>query len=95
MNTSMKWSFVSSILPLLILASYSSDTTAQTETPAAPAVVAPSAPAEAPVKNRTGTGTPVGDGRWVKRIDEKTCPKGSTAYIDELNGGVKCWVDDR
>jgi hypothetical protein len=108
MNTSRKLSFVSSILPLLILTSYSSGTTAQTATPAAPApivasdsgatppaVVAPGPAAKAPVKNRAEAGAPVGNGRWVNRIDAKTCPKGSTAYLDDLNGGVKCWVEDR
>ncbi len=34
-------------------------------------------------------------GRWVPRVNAKTCPKGSTAYVDEKNGGLKCWVDDR
>jgi hypothetical protein len=111
MNTSMKFSFVSSILPLLILASYSSGTTAQTATPATPAtrapavasdpgasppaVVTPGPAAKVPAKNGTATGTPVGNGRWVNRIDKKTCPNGSTAYVDERDGGVKCWVNDK
>jgi len=107
-NTSMKLSLVSSILPLLILTSYSSGTTAQTGTPAArapivssdsgatpPPVVAPGPAAKAPAKNGTGAGAPVGNGRWVNRIDKKTCPNGSTAYVDERDGGVKCWVEDR
>ena len=105
MNTSMKLSFVSSIVPLLILAGYSAGTTAQTATPApivasdagttTPAVVAPGPAAKAPAKNGTGIGAPVGNGRWVNRIDKKTCPNGSTAYVDERDGGVKCWVDDK
>jgi hypothetical protein len=108
MNTPKKLSFVSSILPLLILAGYASGTTAQTATPAArapvvssesgatpPAVVAPGPATKAPAKNDTGAGAPVGNGRWVNRIDRKTCPNGSTAYIDERDGGVKCWVNDK
>ena len=104
MNTSMKSFFVSSIVPLLILASYSAGTTAQTATPApivasdsgatTPAVVAPRPAAKAPAKNGIGVSAPVGNGRWVNRIDKKTCPKGSTAYVDERDGGVKCWVND-
>jgi len=108
MNTSIKLSLVSSIVPLLILASYSSGTSAQTATPATrtpivasdsgattPAVVAPGPAAKAPAKNGTGVSAPVGNGRWVNRIDKKTCPNGSTAYVDERDGGVKCWVNDK
>ena len=105
MNTSMKLSFVSSILPLLILTSYSPVTTAQTATPApivasdsgatTPAVVAPGPATKAPAKNGTGASAPVGKGRWVNRIDKKTCPNGSTAYVDERDGGVKCWVNEK
>jgi hypothetical protein len=105
MNTSAKLSFVSSILPLLILTSYSSGTTAQTATPApvvasdsgviSPAAAAPGPAAKAPAKNGTGVSAPVGNGRWVNRIDKKTCPNGSTAYLDERDGGVKCWVNDK
>jgi hypothetical protein len=108
MNTSMKLSFISSILPLLILTSYSSGTVAQTATPASraptvasdraatpPTVAAPGPATKAPAKNGTGVGAPVGNGRWVNRVDKTTCPKGSTAYIDERDGGVKCWVNDK
>jgi hypothetical protein len=108
MNTSIKLSLVSSIVPLLILASYSSGTSAQTATPATrtpivasdsgattPAVVAPGPAAKAPAKNGTVVSAPVGNGRWVNRIDKKTCPNGSTAYVDERDGGVKCWVNDK
>jgi hypothetical protein len=105
MNPSMKLSLVASILPLLILTSYSSGTSAQTATPApivasdsgatTPAVVAPGPAAKAPARNGTGVSAPVGNGRWVNRIDKKTCPNGSTAYVDERDGGVKCWVNDK
>jgi hypothetical protein len=108
MNTSTKLSLVSSILPLLILTGYSSGTIAQTASPATraptassdagvtpPAVVAPGPVAKAPAKNGTGVSAPVGNGRWVNRIDKKTCPNGSTAYVDERDGGVKCWVNDK
>lgn len=44
---------------------------------------------DAPVK----TGVLEGTGKWVRRIDKKTCPNGSEAYVDEVNGGVKCWVN--
>jgi len=108
MNTSAKLSCVSSILPLLILTGYSSGTIAQTATPAtpapvvasdsgvtSPAVAAPGPATKAPAKNGTGVSAPVGNGRWVTRIDKKTCPNGSTAYVDERDGGVKCWVNDK
>jgi len=108
MNTSAKLSFVSSILLLLILTGYSSGTSAQTATPAtsapivasdagatSPAVAAPGPATKAPAKNGTGVSAPVGNGRWVNRIDKKTCPNGSTAYVDERDGGVKCWVNDK
>jgi len=105
MNTSMKLSFVSSILPLLILTSYSPVTTAQTATPApivasdsgatTPALGTPGPATKAPAKNGTGASAPVGKGRWVNRIDKKTCPNGSTAYVDERDGGVKCWVNEK
>jgi hypothetical protein len=36
---------------------------------------------------------PQGGGRWVPRVDKSTCPKGSETYIDEKDGGVKCWVN--
>jgi hypothetical protein len=108
MNTSTKLSLVSWILPLLILTSYSSGTSAQTAPPAArapivasdsgatpPAVAAPGPATKAPGKSDTGAGGPTGNGRWVSRIDKKTCPAGSTAYVDERDGGVKCWVNDK
>jgi len=108
MNTSTKLSLVSSILPLLILAIYSSGASAQSAIPATrapsassdsgatpPAVAAPGPAAKAPAKNGTGVSAPVGNGRWVNRIDRKTCPNGSTVYIDERDGGVKCWVNDK
>lgn len=47
----------------------------------------------APKKVVVNTGTPVGTGKWVPRIDKKTCPKGSEPYLDETDGGVKCWVN--
>lgn len=47
----------------------------------------------APQKVVVNTGTPAGTGKWVPRIDKKTCPKGSEPYVDEVNGGVKCWVN--
>jgi hypothetical protein len=52
--------------------------------------VAQPAPARA-VKTKM----PTTAGRWVPRVDAKTCPKGSTAYVDDKNGGVKCWVNDK
>lgn len=108
MRKSMKLSFMSSILPLLVLTSYPPGAIAQTATPPTraptvssdsgaipPAVAAPGPATKAPAKNGTGVGAPVGNGRWVNRIDKTTCPKGSTAYIDERDGGVKCWVNDK
>jgi hypothetical protein len=52
--------------------------------------VAQPAPARA-VKTKM----PTTAGRWVPRVDAKTCPKGSTAFVDDKNGGVKCWVNDK
>lgn len=49
----------------------------------------PSLPTAAPIK----TTPPTTAGKWVPRIDKKTCPKGSTAYLAD-DGGVKCWVND-
>jgi hypothetical protein len=108
MRTSTKFSFVSWTFPLLMLASYSSGTTAQTAPPTArapmvssdsgatpPTAAAPGPATKAPAKNDTGAGAPTGNGRWVNRIDRKTCPAGSTAYLDERDGGVKCWVNDK
>lgn len=43
---------------------------------------------------KINTKAPTTAGRWVPRVDAKTCPKGSTAYLDDKNGGVKCWVND-
>jgi hypothetical protein len=57
--------------------------------------MAPGPATKAPAQNDTGAGAPVGNGRWVNRIDKKTCPNGSTAYVDERDGGVKCWVNDK
>jgi hypothetical protein len=37
--------------------------------------------------------TPTPSGKWVVRIDKNTCPSGSIEYVDDVNGGVKCWVD--
>lgn len=104
MNASSKLSFAFSILPLLFLASYPSGTSAQTTTPAtstpisgaaSPTAAAPGPAKKAPTKDGTAVGAPAGNGRWVNRIDKKTCPNGSTAYIDERDGGVKCWVNDK
>lgn len=36
---------------------------------------------------------PQSSGKWVPRVDKQTCPKGSETYIDEKNGGVRCWVN--
>jgi hypothetical protein len=47
----------------------------------------------APTKAPANTGDPGGNGKWVPRINKTTCPKGSEEYIDEVNGGVKCWVN--
>lgn len=41
------------------------------------------------------TKMPTTAGRWVPRVDAKTCPAGSTPYVDDKNGGVKCWVNDK
>jgi hypothetical protein len=108
MNVSTKLFLVSSILPLLVLTSYSSGTSAQTATTAprapivssnsgvtSPAVLDTEPATTAPPNKGAGVSTPAGKGRWVKRIDKKTCPNGSTAYIDERDGGVKCWVNDK
>ena len=50
---------------------------------------------KAPTSKALNTKPPTSNGRWVPRTDSKTCPNGSTVYIDEKNGGVKCWVNDK
>ncbi len=108
MNTATGLFTVRWLVPLLVLTGFSTGTTAQTAPAAAqapivssdsgatpPAVVAPGPARKAPAKDATGASPPAVAGRWVNRIDMKTCPRGSTVYIDERDGGVKCWVDDK
>lgn len=75
---------------LLLLAGLAASAEAQTSTKSSAATreAATEAPTAAPVKS----GVPEGNGRWVPRVDKQTCPKGSETYIDEKDGGVKCWV---
>ena len=66
--------------------------TASAQTSAKSATASASAERTAAVAEPAKSGVPEGNGRWVPRIDKKTCPKGSETYIDEKDGGVKCWV---
>jgi hypothetical protein len=81
-----------SLAALFLLAGLAGSATAQTSakssTQAPRTGTADAAAAAAPVKS----GEPEGYGRWVPRVDKQTCPKGSETYIDEKDGGVKCWV---
>jgi hypothetical protein len=93
-----------SLLASILLAALVGNATAQTsgkvakgagkaeavaEAPKAAAAEAADAAATTPVKS----GEPEGNGRWVPRVDKKTCPNGSEPYLDEKDGGVKCWVN--
>ena len=92
--------FLKHSLPaLLLLVSFAGNAAAQTGTRSSTdAAKAPQAsPAESmdaePTKEPIKAGAPEGNGKWVPRVDKNTCPNGSEAYIDEANGGVKCWVN--
>jgi hypothetical protein len=81
---------------VLLVAALAGSAVAQTNERAAAATAEAAGTAEvdaAPTRTPPRTGLPEGNGKWVPRVDSKTCPRGSVAYVDEMNGGVKCWVD--
>ena len=95
MGMFLKHSLSTLFLGAVLVGDAAAQSNAQVATDAAKAEeVSESATAEAaPTKVKAKAGVPEGNGRWVPRVNKTTCPRGSETYIDEKDGGVKCWVN--